>query len=100
MSRINGTCSVRRADALGWLASVGEGPRPFDIVFLDPPFDSDLAAAAAERLESRGWLTERALIYLEHTARAELPPLPARWTVRKSGRAGEVGYHLLERAVP
>ncbi|HYK24714.1 MAG TPA: RsmD family RNA methyltransferase, partial [Steroidobacteraceae bacterium] len=67
---------------------------------LDPPFDSDLAAAAADRLERGGWLAERALIYLEHSARTGLPPLPERWTVRKSGRAGEVGYHLLERAIP
>jgi 16S rRNA (guanine966-N2)-methyltransferase len=93
------TWSVRRADALAWLASLGEGAMPFDIVFVDPPFDSDLAAAAADRLERRGWLAERALIYLEHASRAALPALPERWTVRKSGRAGEVGYHLLERAI-
>jgi 16S rRNA (guanine966-N2)-methyltransferase len=92
-----GTWNVRRADALAWLAERGA---LFDIVFLDPPFDSNLARAAAERLERGGWLAERALIYLEHAARAGLPHVPERWTVRKSGRAGEVGYHLLERAVP
>jgi 16S rRNA (guanine966-N2)-methyltransferase len=88
---------VRRADALRFLDGA---PEPFDIVFLDPPFDSGLAAAAAERLERRGWLAERALIYLECAARAGLPALPPAWTLRKAGRAGEVGYHLLERAAP
>jgi 16S rRNA (guanine966-N2)-methyltransferase len=91
-----GTWSVRRGDALAWLA---EPPTAFDIVFLDPPFDSDLAQAAADRLERRGWLAERALIYLEHGARMGLPPLPECWKSRKSGRAGEVGYHLLERVL-
>ena len=91
-----GSWNVRRMDALDWLT---ERPSPFEIVFVDPPFDSELAAAAAERLERRGWLAERALIYVEHSARTGLPPMPARWTVRKSGRAGEVGYHLLERVL-
>ncbi|MGH8219475.1 MAG: 16S rRNA (guanine(966)-N(2))-methyltransferase RsmD [Steroidobacteraceae bacterium] len=97
----SGTGRVQRADALAWLAErpMAERQAPFDIVFLDPPFDSDVAHAAAERLERRGWLAERALIYLEHASRAGLPAMPARWAVRKSGRAGEVGYHLLERVL-
>lgn len=103
---VSGTWNVRRADALAWLGGrrlgeprLGERQMPFDIVFLDPPFDSGLAAAAAERLESGGWLAEHALIYLEHAARTGLPELPGHWTIRKSGRAGEVGYHLLERVL-
>ena len=98
---VSGTGDVRRADALAWLADRpgGDEQRPFDIVFVDPPFDSGLAAAAVERLESGGWLAEGALIYLEHAARTGLPALPAGWSVRKSGRAGEVGYHLLERVL-
>jgi 16S rRNA (guanine966-N2)-methyltransferase len=72
--------------------------RPFDIVFLDPPFASlALLAAAAASLETRGWLAPHALIYVECAARDNLPELPASWTPIKAGRAGEVGYHLLER---
>ncbi len=90
-----GTATVRRVDALRFL---DDPPAPFDIVFLDPPFDSSLATAAAERLERRGWLAERGLIYLECAARPGLPVLPGRWRLKRAGRAGEVGYHLLERA--
>jgi 16S rRNA (guanine966-N2)-methyltransferase len=99
--RVGGTWRVQRADALAWLAE-RPGPErqmPFDIVFLDPPFDSGLAAAAAERLERGGRLADRALIYLEQAARTPLPTLPERWVLKKSGRAGEVGYHLLERVL-
>jgi 16S rRNA (guanine966-N2)-methyltransferase len=85
---------VRRDDALRFLAGRSE---PFDVVFLDPPFDSDLAGGAAERLEAGGWLTERALIYVESPARAGVPPTPPGWSMLKAKTAGEVGYHLLER---
>jgi len=87
--------AVRRADALRFLKGAVE---PFDIVFLDPPFASDLLVAASGLLEDRGWLAPHALIYLECAARAGLPALPAHWRVVKAKRAGEVGYHLIERA--
>jgi 16S rRNA (guanine966-N2)-methyltransferase len=75
--------------------------RPFDIVFLDPPFASPaLLTTVTARLETRGWLAPGALIYVECPARENLPELPASWTPIKTGRAGEVGYHLLERIAP
>lgn len=87
--------AVRRGDALRLLE---RRPEPFDIVFVDPPYAAGLLAKAAERLETGGWLAERALIYVECAAREGLPPLPQGWTLLKTKRAGEVGYHLLERA--
>jgi 16S rRNA (guanine966-N2)-methyltransferase len=86
---------VEHGDALRFLGSAG---RPFDIVFLDPPFDSDFLTLAADRLENGGWLAPGALIYVECPARTGLPPLPETWTATKAKQAGEVGYHLLTRA--
>jgi 16S rRNA (guanine966-N2)-methyltransferase len=86
--------TVVAADARQFLAG---DPQPFDIVFLDPPFASrDLLATCAGLLEERGWLGPRALIYVECAAREGLPRLPASWRASREGRAGEVGYHLLE----
>lgn len=87
---------VEQSDATRFLT----GPReaPFDIVFLDPPFASDLLAESAVLLESRGWLAADALIYVESAARTGLPALPEGWTLAKAKQAGEVGYHLLTRA--
>ncbi len=92
--------AVRRGDALRILERPSaEGRRePFDLVFVDPPFAAGLIASAAERLESGDWLAERAQIYVECAARDGPPPVPERWTLLKSKRAGEVGYHLFERA--
>lgn len=89
------SAEVERADARRYLART---PRPADVVFLDPPFDSQLLPEVAAALESRGWLAPGALIYVECAARAPLPPLPAPWHVLREKRAGEVGYHLYARA--
>jgi len=70
---------------------------PFDVVFLDPPFASGLLAPTCALLEERGWLRDQALVYLETARREGEPALPAGWQIRKSGRAGEVGYYLAER---
>ncbi len=89
---------VVNADAAGWLA----GPaRPFDLVFLDPPFDANLWQGAAALLESRGWLADGGFAYVEspREARLELPPA---WAPHREGFAGAVRYALYRRsgAVP
>jgi len=68
-------------------------PHRFDIVFLDPPYDSGALGRCAALLE-HGWLAPGARIYVEHARREPLPPLPAGWQSLRAGSAGEVGYHL------
>lgn len=88
------TAEVVQADALAFLAGT---PEAFDVVFLDPPYGSDLLAPCIERLEQGGWLADPAWIYLEAPAGEALPALPANWDVQRGKRAGQVGYHLLRR---
>ena len=81
---------VVQADARVFL----QGPaRQFDIVFLDPPYASGLLAECCTRLATGGWLRPQGLIYLEAAGDRALP-LPAGWTLLRSKRAGQVGYHL------
>ena len=68
--------------------------KPFDIVFLDPPFGKNALAEYLPMLDSGHWLTPSGLVYLENERNAGLPPLPAHWELLKSKSAGEVGYHL------
>jgi 16S rRNA (guanine966-N2)-methyltransferase len=86
------TGTVACADALAWLKTAGVPP--FDIVFLDPPFDAALLGAAAAALASRGLLAPDARVYLERRASDVLAALPEGWRELRAGRAGEVGYHL------
>jgi 16S rRNA (guanine966-N2)-methyltransferase len=89
--------SVQQLDALHFLA--GAAAAPYDIAFLDPPFDAQLVTPAATLLAQR-WLKDGALIYVECAAGEGLPALPPRWRVLKAKQAGEVGYHLLTHAAP
>ncbi|MGH8130549.1 MAG: 16S rRNA (guanine(966)-N(2))-methyltransferase RsmD [Steroidobacteraceae bacterium] len=86
--------SVVQADALAWLAGK---PTPFDIVFLDPPFDSNPLTESMRVLESGGWLAPEANIYIEMPASQSPPALPGAWKAHRAGRAGAVGYHLARR---
>jgi 16S rRNA (guanine966-N2)-methyltransferase len=79
------------ADALAWLTTSGDAGR-FDIAFLDPPYDANLLAPVSAALA--GKLAPDARVYVERRVREPLPPLPAGWNELRSGRAGEVGYHL------
>jgi 16S rRNA (guanine966-N2)-methyltransferase len=68
--------------------------QPFDVVFLDPPYASTVLSEVCSRL-AQGWLAPNALVYLEAPAESGLPALPMSWSVHRSKRAGQVGYHLL-----
>ena len=68
--------------------------KPFDIVFLDPPFGKNALAEYVPMLDSGHWLTPSGLVYLENERNAGLPQLPAHWELLKSKSAGEVGYHF------
>jgi 16S rRNA (guanine966-N2)-methyltransferase len=73
--------------------------RRFDIVFLDPPFAADLLVPTFRSLAD-GWLAPGAFVYVECPAQAPLPEVPQGWTVFRSKRAGQVGYHLLRAVAP
>jgi 16S rRNA (guanine966-N2)-methyltransferase len=88
---------VVRMDALRYLAGAAT---PFDIVFLDPPFDSQLLERAATLLEAQPWMQPDARIYVECPARGGLPSLPQSWRLLRAKRAGEVGYHLFAHSAP
>ena len=91
---------VEQVDALPWLERGPPASKPFDIVFLDPPYDKAWLPVLAEKLERGGWLAPRAWIYLEDAAARGEPALPPGWTLHRSKRAGDVGYHLARRGSP
>ena len=88
---------VIKDEALAYLRGAATA---FDVVFLDPPYQTDWLPRCIEQLEQGGWLTTHAWIYLEAPAKAGLPTLPKNWRVSRSKTAGEVGYHLVERVAP
>ncbi|MFB1488800.1 MAG: 16S rRNA (guanine(966)-N(2))-methyltransferase RsmD [Thiocapsa sp. C3-3m] len=83
---------VVHGNAIRWLE--GSGP-PFDIVFLDPPFDEALWAPAIERLAGQGWLKPGGRVYMEAPVRIGFPDLPADWDLVRDKTAGQVRYGLV-----
>lgn len=83
---------VVQAHALQWLAA--RPPRPFDIVFLDPPFDDAVLAETCQRL-AQGWLAPAAAVYLETPASTPMPALPEHWHIARERTAGQVCYALV-----
>ena len=62
----------------------------YDVIFLDPPFDSDYLPRLLEILSQR--LNENGMVYVESGAALEFEPP---WRAIKSGKAGQVHYQLL-----
>jgi 16S rRNA (guanine966-N2)-methyltransferase len=89
------TIEIAEADALRLAASLAAGS--FDVVFLDPPFGSELLARALELavplVSSEGFLYVEAGEALDI---AQTPVLTG-WIMARQGKAGAVHYHLLQR---
>ena len=83
---------IVQAEALAFLATDRE---TYDVVFLDPPYASDLAQRALDQLAPR--LAPAARVYVETAA--ALSPGGA-WRVLREDRAGAVRYALFEPATP
>jgi 16S rRNA (guanine966-N2)-methyltransferase len=89
-------------DAITFLQRCEPDPhRVFDLVFIDPPYRSNVIAQCCELLESRQCLSDRAKIYIECDASIDLSKdsngLPGNWRCLKHKTAGQVGYHLFTR---
>ena len=93
---------IERGDAIPWLARAAEGA--FDLIFLDPPFDSTLALPAL-RAAARA-VAEGGFVYLENRRarrahdrqRPGAGRLPCRASRRRSLRAVPQGRRVLRRA--
>jgi len=76
---------------------------PFDVVFLDPPFDAADAGEGLDLadlctlLETSGALANPCRIYLEMDRDQALPSLPPNWRITREKTAGKVRYALAER---
>ena len=81
-------------DALLWL---NKPDRVYDVVFVDPPYASDVLFEICQKLEMNHWLSGRAFIYIELPSKQELPALPVNWQIIRGKKAGQVGYYLLQR---
>jgi 16S rRNA (guanine(966)-N(2))-methyltransferase RsmD len=90
-----GQLRIENVDALAWMARCA--PASFELVFIDPPFDTPLVEPAlvlAARL-----VVPQGYVYVEAGAPLQPQALVTHALVlRRQGRAGAVHFHLLQRA--
>ena len=76
------------------------GPRPasvgpvFDLAFLDPPYEKDLATRALEQLDKGGWLAPSAMVIVEESARITFVP-PATYQLFDTRKYGDTSLHFM-----
>lgn len=92
-----GNAQLLHMDAVEYLQQQADKhtDKPFDIVFLDPPFNKNLLPVCCDLLDKSQCLSPQALIYIEVEKNTPLPALPEHWQPVKEKRAGQLAYYLL-----
>lgn len=87
----SGRAGVHATEAARFLATASE---PYDVVFLDPPFEKQLLQPACTALAESGLLSTGALVYIEMGANEVAPEMPQEWQLHRQKAAGGVSYQL------
>lgn len=85
---------VIQEDSLNWLKKQKE---PFHLIFLDPPYDTDLLESALKTIAAIDILSENGIIICESRAEKELPALSAPYRKDKSYRYGKIKLTLYRK---
>jgi len=83
--------TIVHSDALQYLK---RQPQHFDVIFLDPPFNTRLLEDTCRILNDGQWLHGATRVYLEMKRSSSLPILPEGWKVTHNSTAGDVSYVL------
>jgi len=86
-----------QGSAVSWLEQIAPGAKPYDIVFMDPPFRKGLVEPCCQLLEQKQLLADNALIYVEQESDGPLSAVPANWELQRQKQAGQVSYRLFRR---
>jgi 16S rRNA (guanine966-N2)-methyltransferase len=80
-THLRGHARVQGSTVAAFLAGKPPAERPFDLVFLDPPYAASSAelARVLSGLDRSGWLAEGATVVVERPSLAEPGPAPDAW---------------------
>lgn len=82
--------TLKCGDTLSFLRRARSGDtHPFDIVFIDPPYASDLILPALKLLVSGNWVHKDSAIVVEASSRDEPTPAPCGLAILNSRRYGD-----------
>ncbi len=85
--------TLLRGDALLQAARLQKTQQQFDLIFVDPPYQSQLYTSAM--LACRSLIAPHGFIYVELPAKQDLPAWMEDWEIIRQDSAGMVAYYLL-----
>lgn len=88
-------CTIILNESMRWLKHVQHESKPFDIIFLDPPFSSMLVKQSIKLLAESALVHPNTFIYAESPTPLVNENIPEHWELLKQKTASEVAYHLL-----
>lgn len=80
------------------LAQLSAQSARYDIIFLDPPYESDLLEQALARIQAFDILQPHGIIVAESALGKELPPLAPPYRYSRDHRYGKIKVTILRRA--
>jgi 16S rRNA (guanine966-N2)-methyltransferase len=83
---------IQHADALSWIR---QNNKPFDIIFLDPPFQQGFVEKCCALIVEESLLKTNGLVYIESEKDLALPD---GWQIKKQKNAGQVQSMLIEQS--
>jgi 16S rRNA (guanine966-N2)-methyltransferase len=96
--------SVAQMSGFEWLrnhallaAAADPTSKPYDLIFLDPPFALALMQDMLDALFASGCLAPNAMIYVEQAQPLKDLALPAPWKLHRNKKAGQVHYGLISQ---
>ena len=87
LCRLEENAKVMQGDSLAFLGSCRE---KFDVIFLDPPYHTDLMDRTLELVTKIDILSEHGIIICETMADRQLPPMEAPYEWGKDYRYGQI----------
>jgi 16S rRNA (guanine966-N2)-methyltransferase len=95
--KLEGRAKVLLGDALGFLGRTDE---TFDLIFLDPPYGSDLLKNSLEAIARFDILSDHGIILCESSVTELLPELPPPFREGRAYRYGKIKITVYEKNLP
>lgn len=81
---------IIHTDTLKWLIKI---KKPYDVIFIDPPYNQNLINKTLNLLNNKKWLNDRAFIYIEKEKKKCLI-IPKNWILYKKKITSQIEFCL------
>ena len=88
---------ILKTDFISALSELSRDEIKFDIIYLDPPYKSDYAVRALEKINELNLLAEDGIVVVEHESENDLLKMPACYIIEKSKKYGIAYVDILSK---